>query len=205
MSKLLLNAKKRDEIGTGSSKKIRREGMVPGILYGSHRESTEITLEKGEVDRLLHHNAVGAKVYIKLDGKEIMTILKDVQRQVLLTNVLHVDFQELTAGEKVKLSIPVNIVGKENLPSDVIVQELLHEIEIKALPQDLIDSITVDISNMEFGVPIKVEDLEVSKDNKFEVLSDLSLNVVTLVAQAKTEVVSGEEASEPELIGEKKE
>lgn len=206
MANLTLKAEKRETTGTSKARQLREEGFVPGVLYGSNMESQTVKFERSDIDKFLQKNNIGSKVYLKIDGEEVMAILKDVQRKVLGNNVLHVDLQALTSGEKVKLHVPINFVGRDGLPKDVIVQELLHELEIQTLPKHLIDSVNVDLSGMEFGEAMKVADLDIMKNEEIEVLTDPNSTVVTLISkdsfdEEETEVSADEDAIVP-VIGE---
>lgn len=196
MSKLFLNAQKRDATGSNKSTHLRKSGFIPGILYGGHMEAQPVMIEKNEFEKFIAVNYVGSKVYVKIEGKEVMALLKEVQKDVFGNSVLHVDLQALTKGDKVKLHVKLHYVGKDKLPLDLVTQELVNELEIEALPEHLIDSIPVDVSGMILGDMIKVSDLPITKNEHIRVISDSNLNLFTLMSrpQIKEEVV--EEAVE---------
>ncbi|NDL68770.1 50S ribosomal protein L25 [Anaerotalea alkaliphila] len=196
MAKATLNAKNRTLVGTGKSKQMRASGQVPGILYGGHMEVQPIVLDKSEAEKFVQSHNVGAKVFVQLEGKEVMALLKDVQRNVFGNSLLHMDLQALTAGENVKLAVHLNFTGKEQLSPDSIAQELLHELEIETTPQYMMDSIDVDVSKLTFGDTLKVADLPIMQDPNIKVLSDPETALFTLVAKSvyKEEPKEGEEA-----------
>lgn len=187
MTKLFLNAKKRDALGSNKSTHLRKEGLIPGILFGSHMTAQPVTLEKMEFEKFIAQNRVGSKVFVKIEGKEVMALLKEVQKDVFGASVLHVDLQALSKMDKVKLHVRLNYVGKDKLPNDLIAQEHASELEIETLPEFLIDVITVDVSEMKFGDVLKVSDLPIMKDANIKVLSQQDMALFNLVYPAKVQ------------------
>lgn len=181
MSKLYLNASKRDAVGSNKSNILRKSGLVPGILFGSHMDPVAISLTKLEVDKFVAQNNVGSKVFVNFEGKEVMAFVKDIQKDVFGASVLHVDLQALTKEDKVRMSVRLNFTGKENLPLDAISQELVNEIELEMLPEFMIDSLSIDVSALKFGEVIKVSDLEINNDKNFRVMSAMDMSLFNLV------------------------
>ena len=181
MSKLYLNASKRDAVGSNKSNILRKSGLVPGILFGGHMDPVAISLTKVEVDKFVAENNVGTKVYVNFEGKEVMAFVKDIQKDVFGASVLHVDLQALTKEDKVRMSVRLNFTGKENLPLDAISQELINEIELEMLPEFMIDSLSVDVSALKFGEVIKVSDLAINEDKNFRVMSAMDMSLFNLV------------------------
>lgn len=205
MSKLFLNAQSRDALGSNKSNHLRKSGFIPGILYGGHMDPQPVMLEKLEVDKFLASNYVGSKVYVKIGGKEVMALLKEVQKDVFQNSVLHVDLQALTKGDKVKLHVRLHYVGKDKLPMDLIAQELVSELEIETLPENLMDSISVDVSELKYGEMIKVSDLPITTDENIKVFTDPDLPLFTLVYPAKVQTEEEPEATEePAPVEDKK-
>ena len=180
MSKLYLNAQSRDAVGSNGSNQLRKNGFIPGILYGVHMTPQPVKLDQKEFDKFIASNYVGSKVYVKIDGKEIMALVKEVQKDVFGEVALHVDLQALSKKDKVKLRVRLNFTGKDNLPVDLMSQELVNELEIETLPEFLIDSISVDVSHLTFGEVVKVADLPIMNDANIKVLSDPNLTLISL-------------------------
>lgn len=180
MSKVFLNASIRDEIGSNKSNKLRKEGFVPASLFGSHMEPMSIKMSKMDVERFFADHHVGSKVFVKVDGKEVMAFAKDVQKDVFGLSILHVDLQALTRSEKFRMHVPLSFVGKENLPQHAIPQELQSSIEVEMLPDDMIETLNVDVSGLDFGHMIKVEDLPIVKDEKYKVFTALDIPLFTI-------------------------
>ena len=110
----LINAEKREKKGTSSSRNIRRDGFVPGIIYGAGKEEQTISLRKHEVAKNLEQDAFYSQVLdISLDGKKEQVILRDIQRHPAKREILHMDFQRVKADQKINVTIlrAGNIIG----------------------------------------------------------------------------------------------
>lgn len=180
MSQSFLTCQPRAAIGSRNATHLRTDGHIPGVLYGGHMDPLPIMFEKNELEKFMASHRVGAKVFTKIDGKEVMTLLKTVQKDVFGKEILNVDLQALTKDDKVKLQVQLNFVGKDKLPPDLLTQELVTILEIETLPENLIDIITVDVSGLAVGDMIKVSDLPISKDSNVKVISDQDLTLFHL-------------------------
>ena len=210
MSKSFLNTEPRDEIGSSRATHLRSSGYIPGVLYGGHMDPLPIKFEKNELEKFMASHNVGSKVYTKIDGKEVMTLLKTVQKDVFGNHILNVDLQALNKDDKVKLHVRLQYIGKDKLPTELLTQELVTELEIETLPEHLIDTITVDVSGMAVGDIIKASDLPISKDAKIKVITDQDLSLFHLAHRTtrsidEIEDDAAEAAAEAETAaGEKK-
>lgn len=199
MSQSFLNTQLRDALGSSNATHLRTSGYIPGVLYGGHMDPLPIMFEQNEFEKFMASHRVGAKVYTKINGKEVMALLKKVQKDVFGNQVLNVDLQALTKDDKVKLLVQLNYVGKDKLPLDLVSQELVTVLEIETLPENLIDTLMIDVSNFKVGDILKVSDLPISKDAKIKVLSDQDLTLFQLIHRSTR--ASGEilgEAAETE-------
>lgn len=171
MESTVLKAEIRHTSGTGSNNRLRAENYIPAILYASHISPISIKLKEKDVAIFLNSNNVGSSLDIDIEGDKRFVILKNIQNHPVNSKVLHMDFQELKAGEKIRINIPIFLTGKENL-RDLICQDLLSELEISCLPKHLIDNITIDVSDGQDGDQVTVSDLEIFNSETIEVLSD---------------------------------
>ena len=111
----LINAEKREKKGTSSSRNIRRDGFVPGIIYGAGKEEQTISLPKHEVAKNLEQDAFYSQVLdISLDGKKEQVILRDIQRHPAKREILHMDFQRVKADQKINVTIPLNFLNEDH-------------------------------------------------------------------------------------------
>ncbi len=191
MANTVMQASKRERGSKGALNALRNEGNVPGVLYGHHREAQSISMAKTEVEKFMKGHGIGSRLDIEVNGAKSMVIIKDIQREILRGSVMHLDFQELTLGEKVKVKLPIHFVNKDVLDGrSSVFQEILHELEVQTLPKYLVDSLDIDVSGMKIGDILKVEDLPIFKDENYELLADADAIVATLaIAKAKVEEV----------------
>lgn len=211
-TKATLAATARADTGKGAARALRREGKLPAVVYGHHRETQSLTLDAKAVERLLAAIGSGATMIdLAVDDQEpVKALIRDVQRDPLRpTSVIHLDLYEVQAGEKITVDVPIHIIG---IPSGVrnfagVLDHLLHKLEIEVLPADLPDHIDVDVTELEIGSVVFVRELSVPNA---EILSDGDRVVCTVVPPrveevavvAEIEGVVGDEAeaAEPELI-----
>ena len=183
----ILNVKKRTEMGKNKVDKLRAEGVIPGVVYGHGAETIHISLLANEIEKFLESNAIGAKAELKIGRKKQATVLKDVQRNPVNRFIEHVDFQMLKAGEKIKIIIPIHVINKESIEDKrTVVQDSMHDIEIIALPKDLIDSITVDVEGKIAGEQIVVADLLELIPKNIEINEELDKIVVAVIGKSET-------------------
>ena len=104
------------------------------MVYGRHIEPISIQIAHAEVVKFLKNNSIGSKVLLVIEGEEHLAIFKDSQRDPISNKMIHIDFQALTLGEKIKVTVPIIFKNKDLLGSDKVFQEQMSEIEISALP-----------------------------------------------------------------------
>lgn len=181
MAEKVLKAKKRSELGSANSSRLRKDGFTPVVLYGKEYENTCLVLDTRDLNRLLAHRSVGSRIEINVEGTDEMALIKEVQRHPVRGTVLHADFLHLTAGQKVRVELSINVLGAENIDKELLVQRIQNEIEIEAFPKDLVDYINIDISGMGVGDTFTVEDIKLEDYPGIEILTetDQTLVVVT--------------------------
>jgi len=207
MATASLSAEVRTETGKGVARKLRAAGKLPGVIYGHGREPMALSLSARDFDRLAERVRITSTVIeLSLDGKTARTLVRELQRDPLRRTVLHVDFQELVAGEKVNVTIPLRFVGT---PEGVktgggILEEIVHNIHVECDPANIPDHIDVDVTHLTIGHSIHVSDLKLPEG--VEVTDDAE-QTVAIVSAPKTEEVAApveaaavEGTAEPELI-----
>lgn len=183
--------------GKGPMGELRREGFTPCVFYGPELAEPVVgKVNTIEINRILNSGHWETmRLSLKLpSGNEEMGIIREIQRDPLTGNLLHLDFMRLLKGRKVTVKVPVRIHGKEVCPGikDGGVLENLHEIEIETLPMSIPESIDVDISTLPLGEMIHVKDLMLGAD--FLVLADPDEVVaIVLTPRVVAEEVLGEE------------
>lgn len=201
MATTKLNVNLREEVGTGKSNALRREGYVPAVLYGHNKKTRNIALKTKELQKLISDNGYGALVTIGLDDENIPAILKDVQKRIVKDDYLHVDFQELSENEEIKLTIPVYLGNRESVEdSSTIVQQQLMEIDIQCLPKYIVNHVDIDASKLKDNHAITVGDLELEGVN---ILNEDEEVIASLTYATKQTEESDEESTEPIYMSEK--
>jgi len=159
------NAKARDEQGTGASRRLRRTGRVPGIVYGGEAKPQQIDLDHNEIFQHLRKEAFYSSVLtMNLDGKKETCLLRDVQRHPYRQLILHVDFQRVDASHKIHQKVPLHFINADIAPgvklSGGMVQHVMTELDVKCLPKDLPGFIEVDLKDLVGGKSIHVSELK---------------------------------------------
>lgn len=201
MEQIELTAEKRKIIGK-KVKQLRNQGLVPAIIYGSAIEPIPIQVEIRQLSGVLRQAGANRLVNLKIKGdrKSHITLIRDIQRDVITRNLLHVDFQEVVLTETITSAVPVIIEGTPPPVErgEAIIRQTLDEIEVEALPTDLIPSITIDISGLtELDDAVFVRDLDLPE--RITVLTDPDEMIVRIsVPEMEGEEIV-EEAEEGEV------
>lgn len=189
-----LKVQKRD-MGT-KAKRLRREGYVTGNLFGKDMEgSVPLQIEKKEAERIQRECLKGSKLVLDLDGKKYNVLLKELDYDTMKRQILEMDFQALVSGEKIH-SVAEIIFHNKEMVVDGVLEELLTEIEYKAVPEALVERVDIDCSKLKVGDSLTVGDLEIAKDKDIEIVIHLDTPVVNVVASHNA--VADEEEAEDE-------
>ncbi|MGH8752040.1 MAG: 50S ribosomal protein L25/general stress protein Ctc [Burkholderiales bacterium] len=151
--------------GTGASRRLRRDGKVPGILYGGKEQTQVIELEHTALYHLLKQEAFHASILsMNVDGKKQRVLLRDVHMHPFKLQVMHVDFQRVAKDQKIHIKVPLHFINAEIAPGvkvDAgIVSHVMNEVEISCLPDDLPEFIEVDLANLKIGDSVHLSDLK---------------------------------------------
>ncbi|HUF27770.1 MAG TPA: 50S ribosomal protein L25/general stress protein Ctc [Gemmatimonadaceae bacterium] len=199
-----LSAMPRQDAGKGVARKLRGAGRVPGVIYGHARDTQPLSVETLALEKLLSHIAAASTVVeLDLDGKSSRTLIREIQRHPFKKQILHIDFLELVAGEKVTVSVPLVFVGTAaGVKAGGILDQVMHELELHCDPADIPNHIDIDVSALEIGKSVHVGDIPLPAT--IEVLADPDATVCVVSAPKAApepepaEVV--EAPAEPELI-----
>lgn len=208
MANAKLSAEIRQELGKNRSRALRHEDYLPAVLYGKGEETKTIKMNALEFLKLVRKHGYSSLIDLELDGETLPVIIKEVQNHPVKGNVIHVDFQKLNKDEKVKLTLPISIIGRENAETkETILVQQLNEIEIECLPRYIPQSIEADVSNVDLNTPLFVSDLEIAKNENITIFRDLQDVVASLTEPTShvEEEDEDEELPEVEVIGEETE
>lgn len=208
MATATLSAKARSDRGKGVARKLRAAGEVPAVVYGPGREPQPLTINQREFERLAERVRITSTIIeLAIEGKTARTLVRELQRDPLRRTVIHVDFQELVAGEKVTVSVPLRFVGT---PDGVkngggILEEVMHQLEIRCDPANIPDHIDVDVTPITIGHSLHVGDITLPAgvevlDDPEQTLAVVSAPKTEEEAPAAVEGAAPEVAAEPELI-----
>lgn len=204
MEKIVINAVKRTVIGKQVGT-LRRAGKLPGVIYGHKVEPIAITMDARESTRILNTATSSSIIQINLEGVEYSTLVREKQKDYLRNTFIHVDFQAVSQTEKIRADVGIEFINLSPAVKDfmAVIVEGMTEISVEALPKDLPERFTVDLSVLkEIGDAIYVKDLPVPAN--VHVLDSAEEMVVMASAPALEEVepvaATEEVVAEPEVI-----
>lgn len=212
MKEVNLEVKSRERKGKEQVKKLRKNGIVPAVMYGAGEQALSLEISLKDLNALLKATK-GENVIINLniDEGKVETkkaLLREVQKDPVRDNILHVDFQHISLTEKITVKVPIHLIGTAAGVKDEggILEHILRELEIRCLPTDIPEHIEVGVSELGIGDAVHVSDLKLEK---VELLTDLEGSIATVVPPTvfkEPEVAAAvEEGKEPELVGAEKE
>jgi len=206
MEEYKLSAKRRSETGKGFARKYRRDGFVPGVLYGPEVTPFPVAVNGRELSAFFRvHGHTSFLIDMNLEGEDQprKILIRELQRDPVTGEYKHIDFYQVSMTKKLNLSIRINLVGA---PTGVklggILQHIIRELEVSCLPTDIPDTLEVDVSELEIGDSIHVSDITL---DKVEILTNPARTIVTVVPPTVIKVPltpEEEAAAEAEAEGE---
>ena len=216
----VLNAEKRDDQGKGASRRLRRAGRVPGIIYGGDAEPQAISLDHNEMIRSTAHEAFYSHILtVKLGGKSVQALLKDLQRHPAKPRITHVDLLRVQADKPVRVHVPLHFLNEKTSPGVKdqagVVSHHLIEVELECLPKNLPEYIEVECGTMNVGDALHLTDLKVPEGVKLVALSHgdidehdqpvVSIHHARVTSEEDLSTAAPEAPAAPEVAGEKDE
>ena len=203
MNEFEVVARPRDALGTGASRRLRREGRVPGVLYGGGRDAVAISMEENHISRQLANEAFAAHVLtVKTGGEESQAVLKSVQRDPVTNRPAHMDFQRISAESELHMKVPLHFMNEEackGKKAGGIITHLLVEVEVGCLPKNLPEYIEVDMAALDVGGSVHLSELVLPEGVRLMALAhnpDNDQPVVSVQHPQKLEAAEGEAAGE---------
>lgn len=194
MNTIKLNLVNREHTGTSGAKKTRGEGYVPGIFYAQDSEPVAVAAKANELEKVVDEAGTSALVDVNVNGKDYKILFKEIQSHPFKNQLIHFDAYGVNLKEKIKLSIPVVLEGREDIrvePS--VLLQLLEEVEVECLPTSLPSDAIVNVADMQIGDTLTVADLDVASIDDIEVLTDLEEAVCSLQEPREEEIVEDED------------
>ncbi|MCG6967303.1 MAG: 50S ribosomal protein L25/general stress protein Ctc [Chromatiaceae bacterium] len=199
-----IDAVSRSDQGKGASRRLRREGLVPGIIYGSGKDPEMFATKHNELIKHLDHEAFYSHILtVKVDGKAQKVVLKDLQRHPAKPFVTHVDLMRVRMDEAIRMTVPLHFEGEEGCPGVKARGTLLRgmtELEIECLPNDLPEYIAVDVSKMEIDDIIHLSQVAMPKGvslvgwDKFDEENDPMVVTIEVMRGSVDDEAGGTEA-----------
>ena len=184
------DAEKREEAGKGAARALRRQDKVPAILYTHGEEPVKLTLPLKEMTLAYKKGGFMSRlVSIQLDGKTHQAIPREVQTHPVTDKIEHADFQRVTAGEKLKVSVPVRFLGAEKsagLKRGGVLNIVRHELELYSTPEHIPAAIEIDISAMEIGDSLHINDVRLP-EGATPTITSRNFTIATIAGRAKEE------------------
>ena len=200
MAKSVLNVEPRVRIGKGGSRKVRRDGLVPAVVYGKGMEALNLRVDPRALHQAVATEA-GWNTLITLkgdgpfDGKVV--ILKDLQLDAIRRDVQHVDFLAINLKNKINVMVPIHPIGKSvGEKEGGTLQLVRHELEVLCLPTDIPTAIEIDVTALSVGDAVHLEDVTLPAG--VEAPHDVNFTVLTVMGRKAEEVEPGEEEEEIE-------
>ena len=203
MSENVLAVELRDGTGKGVTRKIRRAGRVPAVIYGHGKATLSLSLDPKSLESILKASDAGVNTLIGLEGDSAISgktvLVKELQRDPIDGFLMHADLFEVDPEEKIAISVPVHVVGiAEGITMGGILDHALREVELECLPSAIPDAIELDVTALSLGDSIHVRDLVVGEG--ISVRTHEELPVVSVILP--TVVEEEPEVSDEELEGE---
>ena len=201
-----LAAETRRDAGKGASRRLRREGKIPGIMYGGGQAPTGVAFDANALHRNMAEEAFLSSILtVTLDGQAMQAIVRDYQPHPAKRAILHLDLQRIVATEKLRMTIPLHFINEELSPGVKLggasVSHLLTELEVSCLPKDLPEYIEIDVAPMQLNDMLHIRDLKLPEGVEvpgFEANTDSDLPVVHVHVLRAVEEPTAEAAATTE-------
>ena len=201
-----LVAELRADQGKGASRRLRREGKVPAIIYGAGRPPRNLAFDHNKVVKELESEAFYSSILnIKVGDKSQAAVVKDIQRHPAKRQILHMDFQRIVEDEKIRMNVPIHLVGEDDAPGVKLeggsISRLMTDVEVSCLPRDLPEFFEVDVSTMGLNEMLHLTDIKVPEGVEIVALAqgeDQDQPIVSIQVIKEVVVEEEPEAAEPE-------
>ena len=200
-----LTAEARTAAGKGAARKARARRQVPAVIYGHGRDTQALALDAQALEQALTGvEPASTVIQLTIAGKAVKTLIREIQRHAIRPDIIHVDFYEIHADEKVTLKVPVHLVGTPDGVRNAggVLDQVTREVEIEVLPEHIPSRVELDVTALTIGHSLHVRDLAIPNAT---ILDDADVTIATVVPPRAEEVAAptpeaATEVAEPELI-----
>jgi large subunit ribosomal protein L25 len=210
MEQMRINASIRRRQAKGDNRKLRREGMVPAVIYGGQNEPIRVTVNDHEVELILRGahrtNAIFNLTITDGEGQE-QTIIREVQRHPVTSRLVHIDFQRIDLEREIEVSVAVHVVGSDpkGVKAGGILEHLMRTVAVRCAPLNIPKNLEADLTNLDLNQSFHVRELTLPEGVQVMVDPDTALfTILPPKAEAEPVAEAAATAAEPELIGGKK-
>ncbi|MGE0372921.1 MAG: 50S ribosomal protein L25/general stress protein Ctc [Gammaproteobacteria bacterium] len=160
-----LNAQVRHDSGKGASRRLRREGKVPAIMYGGGQQPVSLVLDQDTVRHSLENEAFYSHILtVNVDGQAVQAVLKDLQRHSYRPIIMHMDLQRISETEELRMHVPLHFIGEAVAPGvklgGGIISHLVTDVEVTCLPRHLPEYLEVDVGNLQLNETLHLSDIK---------------------------------------------
>src|SRR5689334_25246201 len=194
-----LSATTREKTGKGAARQSRFAKKVPAVIYGHGRATQSLTVDAPALEKALSGiEPESTLIELTIDGKKAKALIREIQRHPVRPDIIHVDFYEIHADEKVTLKVPVHLVGTPDGVRNAggVLDQVTREVEIEVLPENIPDRVELDVTNLKIGDSLHVRDLSIPNA---KLLTEGELTIATVVPPRAEEVAgpTADDATEP--------
>jgi large subunit ribosomal protein L25 len=198
-----LEAQPRTPGTKNDARRVRRQGKVPAVVYGAGKQALPVSVDPRQVSRILHSQTGHNTVFdLTVDGDRTKAMIVDWQYEPIKGALLHIDLKRIAMDQKLKVNVPIELVGEATgvKQQGGILEQILREVEVECLPGDIPNAIELNVSELTFGMVLRVSDLP--KNDKVKFLTDPEQPVAHVISIKEEEVptadaVAGEAAAAP--------
>lgn len=205
MAELVLNAEVGRELGSSSTRRLRREDKIPGVVYGLGIDPVAVAVEYGELRQVLTTEAgLNALLTLKIEGESHLSIVKELQRHPARDLVMHVDFLRVDATQELSVEVPIVLQGeaKHVIEQDGMVDQTMFTLTVLATPTTIPNELTVDVSDLEINESIRVADITLPEGVRTEVDPEDAVAIGTITRSTMESMAAEAEAeAAAELTG----
>lgn len=193
-------AAKREGKGTGASRRLRRAGKVPGVVYGASKDAVNVELDHKSLFLQFRHEAFHASILVlDLEGKKEQVLLRDYQMHPVRNTIQHIDFQRVSATEKIHVKVPFHFINADIAPGvktgGGIVAHILTEADVSCLPKDLPEFLEVDLANLEVGDSVHLSEVKLPDGVEFLQLAHGTDSAIVSIAKPRGAIIEEEAAA----------
>lgn len=189
MADLVLNANKREAIGKNKVNKLRAEDIVPGVVYAKNEDNINVQVISKDFDRILRQAGTSTIITLDIDGENKDVLIKEYQTHPYKNQFLHVDFQAINQNETIRVSVPIVLIGRDDIEiaQSVLVQNM-DTVEVECLPKYIPQTADVNVADIQIGDNKTVADLDIFANENITILAEEDEVICSLQEVSEEEV-----------------